>query len=79
MKNIRAYLTTAVVSLMLVAASAFSLSGADHAAAVCVPLLFGLVFSWSAVKAALAAMDSDIRRKPAAVPCCCTCFQLKLA
>ncbi len=78
MKNIRAYLTTAVVSLMLVAASAFSLSGADHTAAVCVPLLFGLVFSWSAVKAALTAMDSDIRRKPAAVPCC-ACLQLKLA
>ena len=30
------------------------------------------------LKAALAAMDSDIRRKPAAVPCC-VCFQLKLA
>ncbi len=78
MKNIRAYLTTAVVSLMLVAASAFSLSGTGHAAAVCIPLLFGLVFSWSAVKAALTAMDSDIRCKPAAVPCC-ACLQLKLA
>ena len=78
MKNIRTYLTTAVVSLMLTAVSAFSLSGAAHSAAVCIPLLFGLVFSWSAVKAALAAMDSDIRRKPAAVPCC-VCFQLKLA
>lgn len=54
MKNIRAYLTTAVVSLMLAAVSAFSLSGAAHSAAVCIPLLFGLVFSWSAVKAALA-------------------------
>ena len=42
MKNIRAYLTIAVVSLMLVAASAFSLSGIAHAGAVCVPLLFGL-------------------------------------
>ena len=79
MKNIRAYLTTAVVSLMLAAVSAFSLSSSAHEAAVCVPLLFGLVFSWSTVKAALIAMDGDIRRKPAAVPCCCTCFQLKLA
>ena len=78
MKNIRAYLTTAVVSLMLAAVSAFSLSGSAHEAAVCVPLLFGLVFSWSTVKAALIAMDGDIRRKPDAVPCC-TCFQLKLA
>ena len=78
MKNIRAYLTTAVVSLMLAAVSAFSLSGIAHAGAVCVPLLFGLVFCWSAVKAALAAMDGDIRRETAAVPCC-TCFRLKLA
>ena len=78
MKNIRAYLTTAVVSLMLTAVSAFSLSGAAHSAAVCIPLLFGLVFSWSAVKAALAAMDGDIRRETAAVPCC-TSFRLKLA
>ena len=77
MKNIRTYLTTAVVSLMLTAVSAFSLSGAAHSAAVCIPLLFGLVFSWSAVKAALAAMDGDIRRETAAVPCC-TCFRLKL-
>ena len=57
MKNIRAYLTTAVVSLMLAAVSAFSLSGAAHSAAVCIPLLFGLVFSWSAVKAALAQLE----------------------
>lgn len=78
MKNIRAYLTTAVVSLMLAAVSAFSLSGAVHSAAVCIPLLFGLVFSWSAVKAVLAAMGSDFRRKPAAVPCR-ACFRLKLA
>ena len=78
MKNIRAYLTTAVVSLMLAAVSAFSLSGAAHSAAVCIPLLFGLVFSWSAVKAALTAMDGDICRETAAVPCY-VCFRLKLA
>ncbi len=69
MKNIRAYLTIAVVSLMLVAASAFSLSGIAHAGAVCVPLLFGLVFCWSAVKAALAAMDSDAHRDTATAVC----------
>ena len=69
MKNIRAYLTTAVVSLMLAAVSAFSLSGAAHSAAVCIPLLFGLVFSWSAVKAALAAMDSDAHRDTATAVC----------
>ena len=69
MKNIRAYLTTAVVSLMLAAVSAFSLSGAAHSAAVCIPLLFGLVFSWSAVKAVLAAMEQqDVREEPAPIP-----------
>lgn len=53
MKNIRAYLTIAVVSLMLVVVSAFSMSTIGHQAAVCVPLLFGLLFCWSAVKAML--------------------------
>ena len=38
MKNIRAYLTTAVVSLMLVAASAFLLADADGQTALGVPL-----------------------------------------
>ena len=32
----------------------------------------------TAVKAALAAMDGDIRRETTAVPCC-ACFRLKLA
>ena len=57
MKNIRAYLTIAVVSLMLVVVSAFSMSTAGHQAAVCVPLLFGLVFCWSTVKAMLAQQE----------------------
>ena len=57
MKSIRAYLTIAVVSLMLVVVSAFSMSAAAHQAAVCVPLLFGLVFCWSAVKAMLAQLE----------------------
>ena len=71
MKNIHAYLTTAVVSLMLVAASAFSLSGIAHAGAVCVPLLFGLVFCWSAVKAVIAGMEEDDRAVEA------VCFTLR--
>lgn len=60
MKNIRTYLTTAVVSLMLVVVSAFALRAAGESA-ICVPLLFGLSFSWSTVKAALVLMDEDIR------------------
>lgn len=63
MKNLRVYLTTAAVSLMLVAVSAFflSLSAVNLAAAIGVPLLFGLVFAWSSVKAALELLDWDIR------------------
>ena len=68
MKNIRAYLTTAVVSLMLVAASALLLADSGHGA-LCIPLLFGFVFCWSAVKAALAAMDSDAHRDTATAVC----------
>ena len=60
MKNIRAYLTIAVVSLMLVVVSAFSMSTIGHQAAVCVPLLFGLLFCWSAVKAMLAQLEEPV-------------------
>lgn len=63
MKNIRAYLTTAAVSLVLVVVSAFflSLSAVSPAAAIGVPLAFGLVFAWSSVKAALELLDQDVR------------------
>lgn len=63
MKNIRAYLTTAAVSLVLVVVSAFflSLSVASPAAAIGVPLVFGLIFAWSSVKAALELLDQDVR------------------
>ena len=57
MKNIRAYLTIAVVSLMLVVVSAFLMAGVTHEIAICVPLLFGLVFCWSAVKAILVQLE----------------------
>lgn len=80
MKNIRAYLTTAAISLMLVAASAFLAGNTASEAAVCVPLLFGLVFSWSAVKAALAMADEDITVKAfAPVPASTPVFQLRFA
>ena len=70
MKNIRAYLTTAVVSLMLVAASALLLADSGHGA-LCVPLLFGFVFCWSAVKAVIAGMEEDDRAVEA------VCFTLR--
>lgn len=59
MKNIRAYLTTAVVSLMLVVVSAFLVAGVTHEIAICVPLLFGLLFSWSAIRAVIAKMEEN--------------------
>lgn len=70
MKNIRAYLTTAVVSLMLVAASALLLADSGHGA-LCIPLLFGFVFCWSAVKAVIAGMEEDDRAMEA------VCFTLR--
>lgn len=70
MKNIRAYLTTAVVSLMLVAASALLLVDSGHGA-LCIPLLFGFVFCWSAVKAVIAGMEEDDRAVEA------VCFTLR--
>ncbi len=70
MKNIRAYLTTAVVSLMLVAASALLLADSGHGA-LCIPLLFGFVFCWSAVKAVIAGMEEDDRAVEA------VCFTLR--
>ena len=70
MKNIRAYLTTAVVSLMLVATSALLLADSGHGA-LCIPLLFGFVFCWSAVKAVIAGMEEDDRAVEA------VCFTLR--
>ncbi len=70
MKNIRAYLTTAVVSLMLVAASALLLADSGHGE-LCIPLLFGFVFCWSAVKAVIAGMEEDDRAVEA------VCFTLR--
>ena len=64
MKNIRAYLTTAVVSLMLVVATAFLMTAADapiRAAGGYLPLLFGAVFTWSTAKANLMEREREIR------------------
>ena len=66
MKNIRAYLTTAGVSLMLVVVSAFAAGDVGLSSVHCVPLLFGLFFSWSAVKAVIAGMEEDDRAVEAA-------------
>ena len=69
MKTSHVYAAAAAVSLVLVAVSALlAAAPLAHEAAVCLPLLFGLVSSWSAVKAVLAAMEQqDIREEPAPV------------
>ncbi len=59
MKSICAYLMTALVSLTLVVASALLPAGSSREANLCVSLLFGLVFCWSAVKAVLSMMEDQ--------------------
>ena len=54
--NIYTYLSLAVVSLMLVVASAFLMTAADapiREAGGYLPLIFGAVFTWAAAKALL--------------------------
>ena len=54
--NIYTYISLAVVSLMLVVASAFLMTAADapiREAGGCLPLIFGAVFTWAAAKALL--------------------------
>ena len=54
--NIYTYISLAVVSLMLVVASAFLMTAADapiREAGGYLPLIFGTVFTWAAAKALL--------------------------
>ena len=54
--NIYTYISLAVVSLMLVVASAFLMTAADapiRAAGGYLPLIFGAVFTWAAAKVLL--------------------------
>ena len=54
--NIYTYISLAVVSLMLVVASAFLMTAADapiREAGGYLPLIFGAVFTWAAAKALL--------------------------
>ena len=54
--NIYTYISLAVVSLMLVVASAFLMTAADapiREAGGYLPLIFGAVFTWSTAKALL--------------------------
>ena len=56
MKNINTYIVTAIVSLMLVVATAFLMTAADapiREAGMYLPVVFGAITGWSASKAGL--------------------------
>ena len=64
MKNFNAYVMTAIVSLMLVVASAFLMTAADEPirqAGYYLPIVFGAVAAWAAGKAGLLEMDYEER------------------
>ena len=64
MKNFNAFVMTAIVSLMLVVASAFLMTAADEPirqAGYYLPIVFGAVATWAAGKAGLLEMDYEER------------------
>ena len=64
MKNFNAYVMTAIVSLMLVVASAFLMTAADEPirqVGYYLPIVFGAVATWAAGKAGLLEMDYEER------------------
>lgn len=69
MKNINTYILTAIVSLMLVAASAFLMTAADEPirqAGMYLPMIFGAVATWAAGKAGVLEINYEERRAHAA-------------
>ena len=64
MKNINNYILTAIVSLVLVAATSFLMTAADEPirqAGMYLPMIFGAVGSWAAGKAGLLELDYEER------------------
>lgn len=65
MKNISAYVFTAIVSLVMVVATAFLMTAADEPirqAGMYLPMIFGALATWSAGKAGILEMDNEERR-----------------
>mgnify|MGYP004481148319 CR=1 FL=1 len=65
MKNINAYILTAIVSLVMVVATAFLMTAADEPirqAGYYLPMIFGAVGTWAASKAGLLEMDYEARK-----------------
>ena len=64
MKNINTYIVTAIVSLVLVVATAFLMTAADapiREAGMYLPIVFGAITGWSASKAGLLELDREER------------------
>ncbi len=64
MKNINLYILTAIVSLVMVIATAFLMTAADapvRQAGLYLPMIFGALATWSAGKAGLLEMDHEER------------------
>ncbi len=62
MKNINAYILTAIVSLVLVVATAFLMTAADEPirqVGYYLPVVFGVVAAWAAGKAGLLELDYE--------------------
>ena len=65
MKNISIQIIIAVVSLMMVVASAFLMTAADEPvrqAGMYLPIIFGAVATWAAAKASFLEMDCEDRK-----------------
>lgn len=65
MKNMNFYIATAIVSLILVVASAFLMIAPDEPirqAGMYLPLFFGAIGTWAATKAGLLELDYEEHR-----------------
>ena len=66
MKNINIYILTAVVSLVMVVATAFLMTAADEPvrqAGYYLPMIFGAVGTWAASKAGLIALAKSVAQE----------------
>lgn len=64
MKNINTYILTAIVSLIMVVATAFLMTAADEPvrqAGYYLPMIFGAIGTWAASKAGLLELDYEER------------------
>ena len=65
MKNINLYILTAIVSLVMVIATAFLMTAADEPirqAGMYLPTIFGAAATWAAAKASFLEMDYEDRK-----------------